>query len=259
MQFAGLSLVFGMLLGVAQAAPAIPEDARLLGPVRERLRVLVSKTAEEGLPAEMVASKVREGLAKGVPVPRIEAAAVRLAESLAAAHKFVAERRPGAAPPASLLRALAEAHMAGVDFSATDRLVRKGRSPAEVVRAVEVLTDLALRGYPAPRASSVVNEVLARDPRALARVPAALESIRREQALTYTESVDALSRGLASTDSLQSAYDRTVSDQRRRGAGRGGPPADPKDVPPGPARDSVRVPGLDKKQGSPGREGRTGT
>src|SRR5216110_248060 len=130
MTFGGLTLVLGLLLSAAEAAPpaTLPQDARL-EPVRARLESLVARTNQAGLPADLVVSKVREGLAKGVPAERIEAAANRLAESLELARRFVAERRSGPAP--ALVRALAEARSAGVELSETDALVRGERSVAE--------------------------------------------------------------------------------------------------------------------------------
>src|SRR2546421_7092513 len=199
--------------------PTIPDDARL-GAARLRIDQLVDRAAAEGLPAEMIVSKVREGLAKGVDAARIEAAALRLTDSLEAAQRFVAARRTG--PPAtSLVRAVAEARLAGVSLGAVDPLVRGERPEPQSRRAVEVVTDLSLRGYPADRAATVVRDVMARDARSVDRLPGTLETIRRDYALSQSEAVDAIARGLASSDSLQSAYSRTVEDERRQGRGHG--------------------------------------
>ena len=62
---------------------------------------------------------------------------------------------------------------------------------------------------------------MAREWRSLDRVPGTLETIRQEYALTQAEAVDALSRGLAGSDSLQAAYNRTADEEQRRGRGRG--------------------------------------
>jgi hypothetical protein len=210
------ALVIAMLVGLAgagEAAPVLPEDGRL-APVRARLEQVVQRAEAGGLPTDMIVSKVREGLAKGVDPSRIEAAVLRLADNLEAAQRYVAARRPGQ-PPAPLVRAVAEARQAGVSLAAVDPFI-KGQKP-EMQRAVEVVTDLSLRGYPSERAVLVVQNVLARDARALERLPGTLETIRQDYTLTHGEAVDALARGLSSSDSLQSAYNRTAEDERRRG------------------------------------------
>jgi hypothetical protein len=215
-----ISLVMATVLALVSSVEAagLPADPRL-EPVRAHLQQLVDRADGAGLPSEMIVSKVREGLAKGVDPTRIEAAVVRLTENLEAARQYVVARRPGQ-PLASLVRAVAEARMANVPMSAVDRLV-KVQKP-EMERAVAVVTDLSLRGYPSDRAELVVENVLNRDAGSLDRVPGTLETIRQDYALSHTEAVDALARGLASSDSLQTAYNRTVEDERKRGHGRGG-------------------------------------
>jgi len=193
-------------------------------------------------------SKVREGLAKGVDPARIEAAVVRLTENLQAAQQYVVARRPGQPPP-SLVRAVAEARMANVPMNAVERLVRLQKP--EMERAVAVVTDLSLRGYPSERAEVVVENVLNRDARSLDRVPGTLETIRQDYALTHTEAVDALARGLASADSLQTAYNRTVEDERKRGHGQGGRKGAGSDEETDSPGKSGLAPGQLKKKGKP--------
>jgi hypothetical protein len=106
---------------------------------------------------------------------------------------------------------------------AVDSLVSGDRP--ETPHAVEVVTDLSLRGYPSGRAGVVVQNVLSRDVRSLDRVAGTLETLRQDCGLTHVEAVDALARGLASSDSLQNAYKKTVEDESRRGH-RGGANAD---------------------------------
>jgi hypothetical protein len=210
----------------ALASPGLPDDARLAA-VRPRLEQLVERAAAAGLPTEMLVSKVREGLAKGVDPARIEAATVRLSESLSAAQRYMVGRRPGGTPAAPLVRAVAEARMAGVALTAIDPLVTAERPEVSARRAVEVVTDLSLRGYPPERAAAVVRDVQARDGAALDRLPGTLETLRQDYALSRAEAVDALARGLASSDSLQAAFTRTADDERRQGQGRGrGPSSD---------------------------------
>src|SRR5579862_6766153 len=124
-----------LMLGLAsaEAAPGLPGDARL-APVRAHLQDVIQRADAAGLPSDMIVSKVREGLAKGVDPARIEAAAVRLADSLAVAQQYVAARRSGHAA-APLVRAVAEARLAGVAMTAVDPLLRGDRP--EQPRAVE--------------------------------------------------------------------------------------------------------------------------
>jgi hypothetical protein len=215
----GLKLIFALALAQA-AAVALPADPRL-DPVRTRLESLVTRTSDAGLPAELLVSKVREGLAKGVPVDRIEAAAGKMADGLQSARGFVNERHPRFAPPAELVRAIAEARLAGVELAALDPLVRGPRPNADTTRAIEVLTDLSLRGYPVARAAALVNELHGKEPAAVGRLPATLDILRREQALTHTETVDALSKGLQSGASLEAASAKAAEARGRGGAGQG--------------------------------------
>jgi hypothetical protein len=209
--FTTVTLALATVLSLAEAT--LPEDARL-GAARPRLQQLVDRATADGLPTDMIVSKVREGLAKGVDPSRIEAAAARIADSLRAAQTYLGARRTP-----RLVRAVAEARLAGVALTAVDPLVKSDRPEAQ--RAVEVVTDLSLRGYPAERAAAMLTMVMVRDAGAIDRVPGTLEAIRQEYALTQAEAVDALSRGLASSESLQAAYKRTADEEQRKGKGRG--------------------------------------
>ena len=211
-----------MLSGTALAASgavSLPDDARL-APVRAGLQKRIDSAAAAGLPADALVSKVREGLAKGVDAQRIASAVMILADDLQTAQHFAKARRPGPAAP-GLLRALAEAKMAGLDLETLRSLVAADRPEQPARQAVEVLTDLSLRGYPVARALAVVERVEVREPAALDRVPALLDTLRRDQALSPAEAADALARGLAVSDSLQGAYRRAAEDERRKGNGKG--------------------------------------
>jgi hypothetical protein len=239
---------------IALAAPALPEDARL-EPVRAQVQGLVAQAEQNGLPAEIIVSKVREGLAKGVDPQRIAMAAQRLSEGLAEARAFVVARRPQGTPSPDLIRAVAESRMAGVDAASNDELVRKGRTASESARAVEVLTDLSRRGYPVDHAAKVVRDVLARDPVAVPKVAATLETIRNEQALTQGESIAVLSQSMAkSNGSLQSAAAHAAKAERRREGAPGRGKAGEGGVAPGNA--GFVPPGLLKKETEAMKPGR---
>src|SRR5205814_1081249 len=126
----------------AAAAATLPDSDRL-APVRSSLEKIVDQAARDGLPAELIVSKVREGLAKGVAAESIRLAAERLAQSLGGADQFLKVHRKNSTS-ASLIRAVAEANISGVDLDALDPVVASDVSDALLARALEVLTDLAL-------------------------------------------------------------------------------------------------------------------
>ena len=213
------AIAFLVLGQMAQAgATALPADPRL-APVRADIEAIVSRTAAAGLPSEIIVSKVREGLAKGVDPQRIGAAAERLAQGLVEARSFVVARRGGAAASPELVRAVAEARLAGIDLAVAGPLLHQDRAPAASARAVEVLTDLSRRGYPAARASEVVADLLGRDPGAVARLPGTLEVLRQQQALTHAESVEQVAHGLRRDGSLQAAAARAAEAANGRAGG----------------------------------------
>ena len=180
-------LSVALALAAVTEAAALPEDVRL-GAEAAPLRMLVDRAAESGLPADLLVSKIREGLAKNVEPSQIRAAAQRLAEALSLARSFIGERRSG--PPArELLQAVAQAHLAGCQLAELDRLLRTRSAPGPTARAIEVLVDLVLRGYPSASAARMVSGVLAREPEALGRLPALLEELRQEQALSQRDVV----------------------------------------------------------------------
>jgi hypothetical protein len=184
-----LTLLFAALL----AAPTLPSDPRL-EPVRAELAQVVDQTTTAGLPSDMLVAKVQEGLAKNVPLPRLVAVVRTLASDLAAAQKFVASVVPSAKPQPALLRALVDAKAAGVAWKDTTVLVRaSGDGP---VRALQVLTDLAARGYPTTHAAAVVAVVLTRDPQSLSKLTADLDRVRRSHGMTQAEALDDLGSAL---------------------------------------------------------------
>lgn len=236
---------------LALAAPVLPADPRL-APVRARMDEMVAHAEKAGLPSEIIVSKVREGLAKGVDPQRIAVAAQRLVDNLTEARAFVAERRGSGAPAPELVRAVAEARMAGIAAGAHDAIVREARSSGDSARAVEVLTDLSLRGYPVDRATQMVRDVLKGDPAGVPRLPAALETIRQEQALTQVESMDALTQGMVKGGgSLKAAAAQAASAGRRaEGVGRANGKASEGGVGPGNAAGFVPPGQLKKETGA---------
>ena len=195
-------------------AETTPVNDPKLAPVRPAIEAAIDQTTTAGLPPALVASKLREGLAKGASPEAIRTAVERLAANLTAAAGFVAARRPGA-PPLPLVRALAEARGRGVDLAATEPMIGVGVTLEHGARAIEVLTDLAARGYPTGRAAALVSQVMNREPASLGRVAPGLESLRRSEALSREETVDAMTRGLATGDTFQNGLARALENEHR--------------------------------------------
>ena len=223
----------------AAGAVALPPDPRL-APVRAALERVIERAASDGLPAELIAGKVREGLAKGVPPQAIQGAAERLANSLEVAARFLRSHRsvataPGAAagaPSSTLVRVVAEAQQAGVEIEGLRPLVASRESDAVVGRAVEVVTDLTMRGYPSRRAGDVVKEIVDRDAGSLGRVVAGVEAIRSEQTVSRADALEALGRNLETgTPSLDAAVARSLESGDRAGNASGSSPGKSGDAP----------------------------
>ena len=138
-----------LILAVAIATPARAQldDARL-GTSAAALQKLVDRATQEGLPSDLVLNKVREGLAKLVPPPRITVVASALVEALEKARSEAQPFYAQGLPPPGLLKALVEAHAANVSVADAAVVMRAGGRE----RAIQVLTDLVQRGYPSPAA-----------------------------------------------------------------------------------------------------------
>jgi hypothetical protein len=186
---------FILMLVLAAAAPAWAggvaiDDARL-GAAAPQVHAIVDGAARAGLPADVVADKVREGLAKGVPPARIVAVAGALADALGRA-RTEAQPLVGATSP-SLLKAIVEAHAAGAAAADVAVILRAGGRE----RAVQVLTDLAQRGYPVAAAARTVAAVGARNGAALDRIVGEAERLRAVDGAVPADALDALARANA--------------------------------------------------------------
>jgi hypothetical protein len=142
-------VIIALLLLLARPAAA---EAPLDEATAAQLRALVDDAARAGLPAELLADKAREGVAKNVPPARIIAVVRSLGQALASARR---EAQPfvGQALPPSLLRALVEAHGAGASTAETQLILRQHGGE----RALVELADLLSRGH-AP--ATAVREAL---------------------------------------------------------------------------------------------------
>lgn len=195
--------ILAVLLGGAArsglAAPTgadetIPDDARL-GPARASLQATVAKAGAGGLPTRPLIVKVREGLAKGVPPEKIAAAVESLAHGLDEANHFA--RAQGRGPSAALLTALADLHARGVTWDSAAPVITAHADEAAMLRAVDVLGELATRGYPERPAGQLLRGVEEREPAALGRLVPALESIRRGLTVSRADALEALGTNLS--------------------------------------------------------------
>ena len=157
-----------------RAAERKIEAGPLVEPVRDAER--------RGLPARLVADKVLEGLAKGVPPDRVAAVAAALVGRLAEADvllRRVEARGPApAADRGAALADLAQVFAAGVTPAAVDGLMAGGPAKADaVVAAATAVAALARRGVPAAESLGLGRALVAR-PTSAPEVGAAFDAWR---------------------------------------------------------------------------------
>jgi hypothetical protein len=174
--------------GVAAAERPALDDARLGGAAAE-LHALVDRAAVNGLPAELLVDKVREGLAKGVPPARIVVVVRGLGDGLVRARTET-QAAGVAAASAALLKAIVEAHAAGVGATEVTVVLHGGGRD----RALQVLTDLAQRGYPLPVAARTVTAIVGHGKNGLDHLVGEAERLRSVDAATPGDALDALAR-----------------------------------------------------------------
>jgi hypothetical protein len=221
-------LVFSALAAAPAAASPAPDGlARLAADVSARasergvaaapLLAPITETAAAGLPGELVAAKVLEGLAKGAPPYRIVAMARALAARLASAEILLGEARQARlalqAPRAVALADLAAALGEGVPLDAVRSLVSAARSAAcgssdAVVAAARILGELAHRGV-APEAALPLAVALAAGPAAEAGAVVALfDEYRAEGGRDPQPFLDEAARRARAGEPLEDLVDR---------------------------------------------------
>lgn len=206
----------------AQTSPTLPDDPRL-GSARAELEALVASLAAAGLPAELVVTKTREGLAKRIPVARILVAARKLGADLADVDALVRAglglRGTERVPP-GLLAALTDARAAGAPSDELKALLAKsaGKSAATAAtRAAVALADLAVRGYPTKGAGALLGSMARADAsgRKLLRLTAALETLRSAEGLSPAQAFDSVRDALSSGADPDSAVKKITAGSTR--------------------------------------------
>lgn len=209
----------------------------------------VVEAAQAGVPSRMVAEKILEGLAKGVPPPRVLGVARDLGARLVQSRDLLeTARAAGLAPAAARDVALADLAGAlgqGVPPEAVRALVtsaRGGHSDA-VVAAARMLGELARRGVPVAKALPLARAVAARGP--ASNVAALYDEYRREGGADDAAFLAEAERRVQAGVPLDGLVDRfgegTGGVVRNDGAGR----AAPLGVTHGPGAAAGEVPGLD--------------
>jgi hypothetical protein len=145
------------------ASPTTRTALARLGPHARGLGDDLARLARSGLPADLVETKIREGLAKGVPSERVAIVAqgmVRRIELVGlVARKYARGQKLG-----PLVRAGVAAHTAGVPLHLIDRLMAAADplGTASTVLALTTVADLAGRDYPTRASVELVEALLAR-------------------------------------------------------------------------------------------------
>jgi hypothetical protein len=205
----GVSLA-GAVRATHAAEASLPASDQL-NPVRADLQRLVDQASREGLPGELLVGKVREGLAKGVAPPLILSAVQRLTRDLGEASHFLHAQPGKPAASATLIRALVEAHQAGMTWEGAAPLVQAHVDETRLARAIDVLGELVLRGYPDRAAGALVRDVVERDPGSVGHLVAGVEAIRRAQTVSRADALSTLGQSLVvSGNSLDEAITRSV-------------------------------------------------
>ncbi len=203
--------------GPAQTLPASEREALVAlhsarGGRAEEVDVLIrvaDETAAKRLPVFPIVNKIREGLAKGVAVPRIEAVIRTMAGELAAADGLLREMAPlaGRADHGPAVALLAESIGAGVSPGEILELWSRIRTSGAQVAAAEIVAG-AVRGLsyikearlPASDGTAVMVEAVRHDFRLFELLDLGREVKRREadyQAgrASLRELGDAIARG----------------------------------------------------------------
>ncbi len=199
-------------------------DARLpvgprLDPVRPQLEQALRDADKQNLPTALLVSKVREGEAKRVD-PSLVLTAVQTMSSRLGEAKRLATMPKAPAPSPRLVQAIAEGRMAGLDESQI-RALLKPDAEAQSVAAIDTLADLHLRGYNGGHVLPLVKQVLSKDPGALPQLAASLEVVRRDYALTSTETAQAMDQGFRERNSVSQATAHVRSELGAQAAAKG--------------------------------------
>ncbi len=189
--------------------------------VRAQLEALRDQLAAEGLPSQMIAEKVAEGLSKHVPAAPILGACQRLAQQILAARGVALEVHLPA--DEALIRALVDAQAVGadpaglVDLAQAVRLTLTRQRLNSVVAATAAVAELGEREFPIADALAAVKHAVRRG-----GTPAVRALLNDARALVGPPSA----RGQSLRNASQSAPGRPASPGNSANSNGRGPPHD---------------------------------
>lgn len=148
----------------------------------EQIERRVAEARAQGLPFEVLLDKAVEGIAKGVPAPRVAGAVDRLAQELGTAQGLLGN---GRAPDPTDISAVADALRRGVPEGAIRRIAQQAGPDETIALAVHTLGDLMDRGVPVEEAVAVLEAWRYRGgrPDELREITAAVERLMRQGVL----------------------------------------------------------------------------
>ncbi|HXC26222.1 MAG TPA: hypothetical protein VNU46_09935 [Gemmatimonadaceae bacterium] len=121
------------------------------------VRHILDSASGQGLPVGALASRVREGVRRGVPGPRIAVVTRNFAAALGAARTTL-----GSSASSTEIQAGAEAIAAGAPLAAL-RQIRSARSGGSIAEPLVALADLTTHGVAPLQASTALAALVARD------------------------------------------------------------------------------------------------
>lgn len=189
-------ILIGMCLAVLAAATPVSSQAQdqqaqaeaealaalrasLSASAHASLVAAVQDAREQGLPAQPLIAKAQEGVAKNVPGERIMIAVHGSFQRLVRARDLL---RPGGAPTADEMSAVADALQRGVPDAAIASLAGNARGRSAIALSSHALADLLGHGVPMAIGIEVIGAWGERggDASSLAEIPAAVERLVRQ-------------------------------------------------------------------------------
>jgi hypothetical protein len=150
----GLRVVTGALALAVLVGPLAAQDPG------ERIQAAIDAARASGLPAELLESKLAEGLAKNIAMERIAVAVENRARAMERAQAILQRAQRGMPSPADVAVA-ADAIETGVSDAVLERVAATAGAERRTV-AIAALTYLVAEGHASQAALERVEEALAR-------------------------------------------------------------------------------------------------